>query len=135
MIVGRTQGDVFDTHLKHIAFAVSAEGYNNSGFAGAVSSLHWPELSLNSGNQLGEVLHHKSGEITFHALVCHDFGISGWTQTPQFVEQCLNSIEGDEEIAIVLMGSGFVGQLNGANVEAIQDAIRRSEKKCHIYTR
>jgi hypothetical protein len=135
MIVNRVRGDVFDTHLKHIVFAVNTEGHNDSGFAGAVSSRYWPELANTGGNQLGEVLHHESGEKTFQALVCHELRGTGWTQTPHFVEQCLNSIEGDEEMAIVLMGSGFVGQLGGADVEAIQDAIQRSKKKCHIYTR
>lgn len=135
MIVKKVKGDIFNTDLKNIAFAVNTDGHNDSGFAGQVSSRHWPELENTGGNSLGEVLHHKSGGKTFHALVCHELGGTGWTQTPQLVEQCLNLIEGNEEIAVVLMGSGDIGQQDGADVEAILGAIERSQKNTHVYTR
>lgn len=134
MIVKRVRGDVFKTHLKHIAFAVNTEGYNDSGFAGAVSSYYWPALANTGGNTLGEVLHHTSKGKAFHALVCHKLKANGWSQTPQLVEQCLNSIQGNEEIAVVLMGSGFVGQMGGADVNAILGGIERSSKRVHVYT-
>ena len=134
MIVKRVQGDVFKTHLKHIAFAVNTEGYNDSGFAGAVSSRYWPELANTGGNCLGEVLHHTSKGKTFHALVCHELKVNGWSQTPQLVEQCLDSISGNKEIAVVLMGSGFVGQMGGADVNAILGGIERSRKRVYVYS-
>jgi hypothetical protein len=134
MIVNRVQGDVFKTPLKHIAFAVNMEGHNNSGFAGAVSSKYWPALENTGGNKLGEVLHHTSDGKTFHALVCHELKANGWVRTPQLVEQCLNSIPGNDEIAVVMMGSGFVGQMSGADVNAILGAMERSKKHVHVYS-
>lgn len=135
MIVNRVRGDVFKTPLKHIAFAVNVEGHNDSGFAGAVTSGYWPALENTGGNKLGEVLHHTSKGKTFHALVCHQLKASnGWAQTPKLVEQGLNSIPGDDEIAVVLMGSGFIGQLGGADVNAILASMERSKKRVHVYT-
>lgn len=137
MIVDMVRGDIFRTHCKHIAFAVNVEGYNDAGFAGAVTSRHWPELANTGGNRLGDVLHHQVGEKTFYALVCHELGGSGWTRTPDFVEQCLNMLEvsKDESIAIVLMGSGMVGQLGGADIFLILGAMARSNKRVFVYTR
>lgn len=134
MIVNRVRGDVFKTPLKHIAFAVNAEGYNDSGFARAVSSKYWFTLEHTGGNKLGEVLHHTSKGKTFHALVCHELKANGWAQTPQLVEQGLNSIPGNEEIAVVLMGSGFIGQMAGADINAILGAMERSKKRVHVYS-
>jgi len=134
MIVNRVQGDVFKTPLKHIAFAVNTEGSNDSGFAGAVTSKYWPFLENTGGNTLDEVLHHTSKGKTFHALVCHELKANGWAQTPQLVEQGLNSIPGNEEIAVVLIGSGFIGQMAGADVKAILGAMERSNKRIHVYS-
>lgn len=134
MIVKRVQGDVFHTPLKHIAFAVNAEGYNDAGFAGAVASRYWPELENTGGNDMGTVLHKEANGKTFHALVCHELRHNGWVQTPELVEQCLNSIPGNEEIAVVLMGSGIIGQMSGANVNAILKSMERSKKRVHVYS-
>ena len=135
MIVKRVQGDVFKAAQKHIAFAVHTAGFNDSGFAGQVSSRFWSELENTGGNRLGEILSHQAGGKTFHALVCHELKVDGWSQTPQLVESCLNSIPGNDEIAVVLMGSGFVGQMGGANTQAILAAMDRSSKRVHVYTR
>lgn len=135
MIVKTVNGDIFNTDLKHIAFAVNAEGHNDSGFAGQVSARYWPELRNTGGNKLGEVLHHESDGKTFHALVCHTLRGEGWERTHSLILQGLNSIKGNEEIAVVLMGSGFVGQMSGANVKAILVAIGVCRKKVHVYTR
>ena len=60
--------------------------------------------------------------------------VNGWSQTPQLVEQCLDSIPGNKEIAVVLMGSGLVGQMGGANVNAILGGIERSRKRIYVYS-
>lgn len=122
---------------KHIAFAVNTQGYNDSGFAGQVSSVIWPELANTGGNVLGEVLSHKNGTKTYHALVCHSLDSGGWNQTPQIACDCLSKIDIpiDEEIAIVLMGSGLVGMMQGADVNAILSALEKSERKLVVFTR
>lgn len=41
----------------------------------------------------------------------------------------------DEEIAVVLMGSGIIGLLDGADVDAILVAMENSKQKLFVYTR
>jgi len=137
MIVNTFRGDVFKTNCAHIAFAVNTKGYNDGGFAGQVSSSHWPELADTGGNKLGDVLSKKSKGKTFHALVCHSLGVEGWKNTPQTVTECLDALNvpDDEIVAVVLMGAGAIGQTEGADVFAILGGIARSKKKVAIYTR
>jgi len=135
MIVKRIKGNIFETQLNHIAFAVNTEGYNDSGFAGVVSSRYWSGLANTGNKRLGEVLHHTTLDgKTLHALVCHELKPNGWSQTPQMVEQCLNSIPDNDEIAVVLIGGGLVGQMSGADVEAILSGMERSKKRLYVYS-
>ena len=138
MIVNRVRGNIFAAPQKHIAFAVNTEGYNDAGFAGQVSSRIWPKLAnTGGGNKLGDVLTHKNGPKTYHALVCHSLASGGWDETPRVARECLDKIgvpEG-EEIAVMLMGSGPVGMMRGANVDAILACMENSKKKLVVYTR
>lgn len=137
MIINRVRGDIFEASQKHIAFAVNTEGYNEAGFAGQVSSRIWPKLTNTGGNELGEVLTHKNSSKTYHALVCHSLEPGGWNDTPRVVRECLDKIDvpDGEEIAVVLMGSGPVGMMQGADVEAILAGMQNSKKKLVVYTR
>ena len=137
MIVNRVRGDIFTAPQKHIAFAVNTQGYNDAGFAGQVTSQIWPKLANTGGNKLGEVLTHKNGTKTYHALVCHSLDSGGWNDTPQVARECLDKIDvpNDEEIAVVLMGSGPVGMIQGADVNAILAGMEQSKKKLVVYTR
>ena len=137
MIINRVRGDVFSASQKHIAFAVNTEGYNDAGFAGQVSSRIWPKLASTGGNELGEVLTHKNGSKTYHALVCHSLESGGWNDTPRVARECLDKIDvpDGEEIAVVLMGSGPVGLTQGADVDAILAGLQNSKKKLVVYTR
>lgn len=136
MVVKTTRGNVFNTSHKHIAFAVNVEGYNDAGFAGQVASKFRPELANTGGNKLGEVISFEANGKTFHALVCHSLERGGWTETPKYAEQCLNMLDvpEDETIAVVLMGAGPVGQMMGADVKAIAEAMDRSKKKLEVYS-
>lgn len=135
MIINTIRGDVFQAPHKHIAFAVNTEGYNDTGFAGAVSSRYWPELANTGAKKLGDVIS-KNGDKTFHALVCHSLGGDGWKKTTEAVTRCLDSLDipDDEVIAIVLMGAGMVGQMGGADVFSILGGMARSKKKVAVYT-
>mgnify|MGYP001590620607 FL=1 len=137
MIVNRVRGDIFAAPQKHIAFAVNTQGYNDAGFAGQVSSRIWPKLASTGGNELGEVLTHKNGNKTYHALVCYSLDSGGWNDTPRVARECLDKIDvpNDEEIAVVLMDSGPVGMMQGADVNAILAGMEQSKKKLVVYTR
>lgn len=136
MIASRVKGNIFDTPHKHIAFAVNTEGYNDSGFVGQVSSRYWPQLVNIGKKKLGEVLYHRSGDKTFHALVCHSPRESGgWTKTPEMITKCLDSLDvpDDQVIAILLIGSGLAGQMGGADSSAILRGMEQSKKKVVVY--
>ena len=66
MVVRTVQDNVFNSEAKHIAFAVNAEGFNDSGFAGQVSSEYWNELANCGEYELGTVLSKTVGDKTFH---------------------------------------------------------------------
>lgn len=136
MIVNTIRGDVFQTPYKHIAFAVNTEGYNDAGFARAVSFRYWPELANTGGNNLGDVLTKKVNDKTFHALVCHSFGGDGWKLTAETVTKCLDSLNvpDNETVAVVLMGAGVIGQMGGADVFSILGGMARSKKRVAVYT-
>lgn len=137
MIVDTVRGDVFKSPHKYIAFAVNTEGYNDAGFAGAVSSRYWPELANTGKKQLGDVLRNTADKKTFYAVVCHSLEAKdGWHYAATIVEKCLNKVEvpDSETIAVVLMGSGMVGQLGGADIFAILGGIARSKKRVAVYT-
>ncbi len=137
MIVNQVHGDIFAAPQKHIAFAVNTQGYNDDGFAGQISSRIWPMLANTGGNRLGEVLTYKHYDKTYHALVCHSLDPGGWNDTPRIARECLDKIylPDDEEIAIVLMGSGPLGMMQGANVKAILTGMEQSNKRLVVYTR
>ena len=136
MIVDTIRGDVFKTSHAHIAFAVNTEGFNDAGFAGAVSSRFWGELANTGKKKLGDVLTHEANGKTFHACVCHSLGGEGWNKTAQTITKCLDALNvpDDEVIAVVLMGAGMVGQMGGADVFAILGGMARSKKRVAVYT-
>ena len=59
----------------------------------------------------------------FHALVCYSKGANGWKLTPQTATQCLDAsnVPNNEDITIVPIGEGIIGQKNEADVSAIPD--------------
>lgn len=83
------------------------------------------------------MLTHKNGNKTYHALVCHSLDSGGWNDTPRVARECLDKIDvpDDEEIAVVLMGSGPVGMMQGADVNAILAGMEQSKKKLVVFTR
>lgn len=75
------------------------------------------------------------GDKTFIALVCHNLRGDGWERTPEVVTECLDSIDTDETIACVLMGSGMVGQLMGADIPKILGGVHKSKKNVALYSK
>lgn len=136
MIVDTIRGNILNTSLKHIAFAINTEGKNDSGVAGQISRMFWKDIASTGEKNLGVVFSREFGDITFHAIVCHSLEANGWKNTPEVVRKCLDDLEipETEKIAIVLIGSGIVGNLGRADVFAILGGMARSTKKVVIYT-
>lgn len=136
MIVGTVRGDIFESRYSHIVFAVNTQGHNDAGFAGQVARRFWTELTSTGPKHLGDHLTHKGDDGRFYyALVCHSLESNGWDDTPETITKSLDEIELPELSAMVLAGSGPVGQMQGADVFAILGGIARSKHKIVVYTR
>ena len=133
MIINVINENIFETNLKHIAYSINTQGYNDGGFAGQVADIV-PSLKFTGDKKLGEIISVENGKHTFHALVCHSLKEEGWSKSPEAIVKCLDAIKTDEEIAVVLMGSGMIGMMTGADVKANVRAIQVSKKKCTVYT-
>lgn len=140
MITAKINGDVLSSKYKHVVFATNEEGYNDAGFAGAVSRRYWPELGKCGPQLPGSTKVKEAGSAsdkTFYAVVCHSLKQDGWADAPGHVKAALDRIAksvGEDEVACVLMGAGPVGLMMGADVRAIMAAIDASEAKVALFS-
>jgi len=134
MIIATKRGnDILKGGETRIAFAVNTEGLNDAGFAGMISEKYWPELEDAGKCELGTVLTKTTSDgITFYALVCHSLD-KGWKNQTEIICKCFDSIEGDDPIASISIGSGFIGRLGGANRAEILKGMELSKKKIILY--
>lgn len=135
MINGKIRGDILESEHKHIVFAVNIEGFNDAGFAGLVSKRYWPALAMTGPAKLGAVMRHESNGKIFHAIVCHSLK-TGWGGAPQAIEEGINGIAAGpkETIGAVAMGSGMIGRMQGADVEANLQAMEKAKHKVTVYS-
>ena len=135
MVVKAVQDNIFNTDAKHIAFAINTEGYNDSGFAGKVSSKYWNELAVCGKHELGTVLSKTVGDKTYHALVCHSLN-DGWGDNQaEVIKECFDKIPASgEPIATIAIGTGFVGLLTGANFKQIICGMHDSNQQIVLHS-
>jgi hypothetical protein len=134
MIMKTIQDDIFDTKAKHVAFAVNTEGYNDSGFAGKVSSQYWSELANCGTQQLGTVLSKEVNGRIFHALVCHSLK-EGWGDNQaEIIKECFDKIPANgEPTASIAIGTGFIGAMSGADFRQIVCGMHDSQQQILLY--
>ena len=133
MIIQNKSGDILKGGETHIAFAVNTEGINDSGFAGTVSNMYWPELANIGPCELGTVLTKTTDDgITFYALVCHSLD-DGWVDQTEVIKKCFDAINCAEPIASISIGTGLIGILSGANFAKIRKGMELSEKEIILY--
>lgn len=136
MITRCIHSNVFNTQVKHIAFAINTEGYNDAGFAGQVSGKYWPELAHCGYHELGTVLTKKVGDMTFHAMVCHSLN-DGWGEPEEqrrIIKECFDKIPvKGQTIATIAIGTGFVGMMSGADHKQITYGMMDSNKKIYLH--
>ena len=130
MIVKTLPKDILKTDIKHIAFAINKEGYNDAGFAGQVSYIYWPELANIWENEIGTVLSRKFENKVFHAVVCHSLK-EGWGNNQrETIRKCFDNIPSNgEPIATIAIGTGLIGQLSGANFPQILCGMHDSQQQ------
>ena len=134
MVVKTVQDNIFNSEAKHIAFAVNAEGYNDSGFAGQVSRKYWNELANCGEHEIGTVLSKTIGDKTFHALVCHSLHGDWGENQAEFIKECFDKIPADgEPIATIAIGTGLIGMLSGANFRQIVCGMHDSTQQIMLY--
>lgn len=134
MVVKTVQDNIFNSEAKHIAFAVNAEGYNDSGFAGQVSRKYWNELANCGEHEIGTVLSKTIGDKTFHALVCHSLHGDWGENQAEIIKECFDKILADgEPIATIAIGTGLIGMLSGANFRQIVCGMHDSTQQIMLY--
>lgn len=134
MVVKTVQDNIFNSEAKHIAFAVNAEGYNDSGFAGQVSRKYWNELANCGEHEIGTVLSKTIGDKTFHALVCHSLHGDWGENQAEIIKECFDKIPADgDPIASIAIGTGLIGKLSGANFRQIVCGMHDSIQQIMLY--
>lgn len=134
MVVKTVQDNIFNSEAKHIAFAVNAEGYNDSGFAGQVSRKYWNELANCGEHEIGTVLSKTIGDKTFHALVCHSLHGDWGENQAEIIKECFDKIPADgDPIATIAIGTGLIGKLSGANFRQIVCGMHDSIQQIMLY--
>ncbi len=137
MIIEVIKGNIFDTDLRHIAFATNIEGRNDAGVAGTVAKYFTKEFLKVGKCNMGDLFSFPAAyRVIFHGLVCHSLEEDGWKDAPNAITTALDKIQvaDDEVIAVVLMGSGKLGKEGKADVASNIRAIHSSQKKCVVYT-
>lgn len=133
MIVQDKRGnDIFKGGESTIAFAVNTEGCNDSGFSGIVACNYWPEIANPGKCKLGTSLSKTVDGITFYALVCYSLD-NGWQDQAEVICKCFNSIETNEPIASVSIGTGLMAILDHSNFSEIQKGMELSTKNIILY--
>ena len=133
MIITEKRGDIFTTTDKHIIFALNTEGYNDAGFAGQVAERGFSEIVNTGGNRLGDVMEKTIGGITYHGIVCHSLKKGGWQNAPHIIRESLDNMKFQDDASAVLIGSGFIGAIQGAPVKQIYEAFKQSNKNITIW--
>lgn len=134
MVVKTVQDNIFNSEAKHIAFAVNAEGYNDSGFAGQVSRKYWNELANCGEHEIGTVLSKTIEDKTFHALVCHSLHGDWGENQAEIIKECFDKIPADgDPIATIAIGTGLIGKLSGANFRQIVCGMHDSTQQIMLY--
>lgn len=143
MIVDVIRGDVLESKHSYIVFAVNTSGANDAGFAGAVASRYWPELSSIGPTPVGAILEKVwpgTPVRTFFAIACHELREGGWANAPEVIQRTLDDISDRwlwmplGPIAVVLMGAGMIGKMCGADVLSNLGAMARSRLPVVVYT-
>ena len=132
VIATRPGEDILDSNMKHICFAVNFEGINNSGFAGHISRHFWPELANVGQCELGTSLTMECDGVFFHALVCNSMK-NGWGNSSAIVRKCFNSIETDDPLASIAIGTSIDGRLAGARFSDIFEGMENSKKQIILF--
>ena len=132
MIIKTTKGDILINCERRIVFAINTEGINDGGFSGMVSRRYWSELAHIGKTKLGTVLTKKVDGIEFFAICCHSLE-HGWHNQKEIITQCFDAIPGDEPVASIAIGTGFVGAMQGADFKLIKAGMEASKKKIILY--
>lgn len=134
MVTRTIQEDIFKSDVKHIAFAVNVEGFNDSGFAGQVSSQYWNELANCGQHEIGTILSKNIGDKTFHALVCHSLH-DGWGENQaEIIKECFDRIPSNgETIATIAIGTGLIGMMSGADFRQIVYGMHESQQRIVLH--
>lgn len=133
MVIETRHGqDILKSGMTHICFAVNSEGINNTGFAGHISRHFWPELANVGKCELGTSMTICHDGVFYHALVCmstHD----GWRNACTVVRKCFDSLETDDPVATIAIGTSIPSVLSGAQFADIFEGMDDSKKQIILF--
>lgn len=133
MIIAEKIGkDILTSGEKRICFAISSDGYNNTGFAGIISKKFWPEIANSCKNELGTIISKEVNGITFYALCCHSLE-KGWSDQETVIRKCFDSIPGEDPVAAIRIGTDISENMSGAKFSDIRAGMEASEKRIILY--
>lgn len=133
MIIRTIQGDVFKSTHKTIVFAINTEGYNDSGFAGMVARrFDWASLMQAGETPLGTILTLNTCGYTFYAICCHSLKGEWNTDIITTALDTLPTSKHGDEPAVVWMGHGLIGTIQGVDPRVTRAAIEASKTPCYL---
>ena len=133
IIPARPDEDILDSGMKHICFAINSEGVDCSDFASYIQSHYWPELANVGQSKLGTSVTHERDGVFYHALVCYSV-VDGWKNTAAVVRRCFDSIETDDPVASIGIGTDVLDCLHGSQFYAVCEGMEDSKKTIVLYS-
>ena len=136
MIIKAVNENIFNTEAKHIAFATSIEGWNNTKLAlDIINNNYWREIEDCGEHEMGTVISKQIGDKTFHALVCYSYN-KGWGKNQaDNIRTCLDKIETNgEPIAITDIGEGSESLHSDVSFPKLLCGMQESKQDIILYT-
>lgn len=116
-----------------IVFAVNVEGFNDMGLARKVAQLTQTPL-ITGTTEPGNVRTIKHSGRLFHAVTAHSLRLQEWYLDA--ITSALDEIGRkypNRRVAVVWMGSGMIGSLQGVDPSETKEAIDASALNCELY--
>ena len=110
----------------------------------AISKWLLTNLNAQSGNNLWDIVvsrdqkSHKDGNIRdYYGIVCHSHHDKNilWKDSPEIIGEALDSrYFAGKDVASLIIGSGLMGGIGGANITEILRAMDKSQANVSLYT-
>ena len=137
--------DIHTATENKIIYGMNMENTLIYGFVNdAISKWLLTNLNAQSGNNLWDIVvsrdqkSHKDGNIRdYYGIVCHSHHDKNilWKDSPEIIGEALDSrYFAGKDVASLIIGSGLMGGIGGANITEILRAMDKSQANVSLYT-